>query len=73
MGYYGLSMGIFRKKWDMSKPRKKHGKIDVHLNCDLDLSNNLRKDSEMQQRSYAQLIKFILTQYYKEQKGLTQK
>lgn len=54
----------------MSKSRKKHGKIDVHLNCDLDLSDNLRKDSEIQQRSYAQLIKFILTQYYKNQKAL---
>ena len=48
----------------MSKQRKNKEKLDVHVNFDMPLSQILRDESKKEQRSLAQLIRFVLTQHY---------
>lgn len=48
----------------MKRSDKPNGKLDVHVNFTPPLSNILRREAVKEQRTFAQLIRFVLTQHY---------
>ena len=48
----------------MAKSKKSNGKMDVHVYLEPPLSHLVKDEAKREQRSMAQLIRFILTQHF---------
>ena len=59
-----MSIYILGENRIMAKAKKTSGKLDIHVYLNAPLSDKVRADAKTEQRSFAQLVRFIIAKHY---------